>query len=192
LASRRRAAVKHKKPSGRPRGLLESVAAHPTLDRKDYSTQIAKLQARLGRLTRLAAAKGLSTVVALEGPDAAGKGGAIRRLCGMIDAAHYQVYPTPAPTPEEKKRKEKIQINAGYLTDSNDANFAGQRVGTAQAINLAFVRRAHGRQQNSIPQWDLFGQISLIEKWPFGRAPSHEKAWNSRLCAVFHEFLGGL
>lgn len=104
LASRRRAAVKHKKPSGRPRGLLESVAAHPTLDRKDYSAQIAKLQARLGRLTRLAAAKGLSTVFALEGPDAAGKGGAIRRLCGMIDVAHYQVYPIPAPTPEEKDR----------------------------------------------------------------------------------------
>jgi polyphosphate kinase 2 (PPK2 family) len=104
LASRRRAAVKHKKPSGRPRGLLESVAAHPTLDRKDYSAQIAKLQARLGRLTRLAAAKGLSTVFALEGPDAAGKGGAIRRLCGMIDVAHYQVYPIPAPTPEEKAR----------------------------------------------------------------------------------------
>ncbi len=104
LASRRRAAVKHKKPSGRPRGLLESVAAHPTLDRKDYSAQIAKLQARLGRLTRLAAAKGLSTVVALEGPDAAGKGGAIRRLCGLMDVAHYQVYPIPAPTPEEKAR----------------------------------------------------------------------------------------
>ncbi len=104
LASRRRPAVKHKKPSGRPRGLLESVAAHPTLERKDYSAQIAKLQARLGRLTRLAAAQGLSAVVALEGPDAAGKGGAIRRLCGMIDAAHYQVHPTPAPTPEEKAR----------------------------------------------------------------------------------------
>ncbi len=103
-ASRRRATQKHRKPSGRPRGLLESVAAHPTLEKKDYSAQIAKLQARLGRLTRLAAAKGLSTVVALEGPDAAGKGGAIRRLCGMLDAAHYQVHPTPAPTAEEKAR----------------------------------------------------------------------------------------
>lgn len=100
--ARRRPATKHKKPSSRPRGLLESVAPHPTLDKKDYSQQTAKLQARLGRLTRLAAAKGISTVVALEGPDAAGKGGAIRRLCGMMDASHYQVYPTSAPTPNEK------------------------------------------------------------------------------------------
>jgi polyphosphate kinase 2 (PPK2 family) len=102
--SRRRPAVAAKKPSGRPRGLLESATAHPTLDKKGYSQQMAKLQVRLGRLSRLAAQKGMSTVVVLEGPDAAGKGGAIRRLCGQLDAAHYQVFPTPAPTPEEKAR----------------------------------------------------------------------------------------
>lgn len=103
-ASRRRPAVAAKKPSGRPRGLLESATAHPTLDKKGYGQQMTKLQARLGRLSRLAAQKGVATVVVLEGPDAAGKGGAIRRLCGQLDAAHYQVFPTPAPTPEEKAR----------------------------------------------------------------------------------------
>ena len=103
-ASRRRAATKAKKPGSRPRGLLESAAPHPTLDKKGYSQQMAKLQVRLGRLTRIAHKQGLSTVVVLEGPDAAGKGGAIRRLCGLLDAAHYQVFPTPAPTPEEKAR----------------------------------------------------------------------------------------
>ncbi len=103
-AARRRPATKAKKPSSRPRGLLESVAPHPTLEKKEYSQQIAKLQVRLGRLTRLAAAKGVSTVVALEGPDAAGKGGAIRRLCGMLDATQYRVYPTSAPTLVEKAR----------------------------------------------------------------------------------------
>jgi len=103
-ASRRRPATKAKRPGGRPRGLLESVAPHPILEKKDYSSQVAKLQARLGRLTRLAARRGVATVVVLEGPDAAGKGGAIRRLCGKLDAAHYRVHPTSAPTPEEKTR----------------------------------------------------------------------------------------
>jgi polyphosphate:AMP phosphotransferase len=103
-ASRRRAAAQVKKPGSRPRGLLESAAPHPTLDKKAYGQQMAKLQVRLGRLTRIAHKQGLSTVVVLEGPDAAGKGGAIRRLCGLLDAAHYQVFPTPAPTPEEKAR----------------------------------------------------------------------------------------
>ena len=103
-AARRRPAVPAKKPGGRPRGLLESATAHPTLDKKGYSQQLAKLQARLGRLTRLAAQKGVGSVVVFEGPDAAGKGGAIRRLCGLLDAAHYRVHPTPAPTAEEKAR----------------------------------------------------------------------------------------
>lgn len=103
-ASRRRASVKVRRPSLRPRGLLESAAAHPVMEKKDYAQQMAKLQARLGRLSRLAARKGIPTVVVLEGPDAAGKGGAIRRLCSKLDAAHYQVHPTSAPTPEEKAR----------------------------------------------------------------------------------------
>ncbi len=103
-ASRRKPAAKAKKPGSRPRGLLESAAAHPTLEKKEYSSQVAKLQARLGRLSRLATRRGIATVVVLEGPDAAGKGGAIRRLCGKLDAAHYHVHPTSAPSPEEKSR----------------------------------------------------------------------------------------
>lgn len=103
-ASRRRPAAAVRRPSARPRGLLESATPHPTLDKKAYGQQMAKLQARVGRLTRVAAQKGVATVIVLEGPDAAGKGGAIRRLCGMLDAAHYRVHPTPAPTPEEKAR----------------------------------------------------------------------------------------
>ena len=102
--SRHRAATKVRRPSLRPRGLLESAAAHPVMEKKDYAQQMAKLQARLGRLSRLAARKGVPTVVVLEGPDAAGKGGAIRRLCAKLDAAHYQVHPTSAPTAEEKSR----------------------------------------------------------------------------------------
>lgn len=102
--SRRKAANRVKKPSSRSRGLLESATAHPTLDKKAYSSQIVKLQNRLGHLTRIAAQRGVSTVLVIEGPDAAGKGGAIRRLCAKLDTAHYRVHPTPAPTPEEKAR----------------------------------------------------------------------------------------
>ena len=37
-----------------------------------------------------------------EGPDAAGKGGAIRRLTQAMDARDYQVISVAAPTDEEK------------------------------------------------------------------------------------------
>lgn len=100
----RRRQTKIRKSNGRPHGLLESAASTDPLNKKDYSQQMAKLQNRFGRLSRLAAKKGLSTIIALEGVDAAGKGGVIRRLVAKADAAHYQVHPTSAPTADEKTR----------------------------------------------------------------------------------------
>ena len=44
----------------------------------------------------------ISTIMLFEGPDAAGKGGAIRRVTAALDARHYQVFPIAAPTDEER------------------------------------------------------------------------------------------
>ena len=47
---------------------------------------------------------GRSVVVAFEGWDAAGKGGAIKRLTEKLDPRGYAVYPIGAPNEEERKR----------------------------------------------------------------------------------------
>ena len=103
--SRPRARLAKPRPASRlrPRGLLEAPV-QVELSKDDYSRQIRKWQVRLGQLSRLAARRGISTLVVLEGPDAAGKGGITRRLASLIDAGHLLVHPTPAPTPEEKAR----------------------------------------------------------------------------------------
>jgi polyphosphate kinase 2 (PPK2 family) len=41
-------------------------------------------------------------ILVFEGQDAAGKGGAIRRITGAIDARHYHGIPVAAPTEEER------------------------------------------------------------------------------------------
>jgi polyphosphate kinase 2 (PPK2 family) len=41
-------------------------------------------------------------VLAFEGSDAAGKGGAIRRVSGALDARQYAIIPVAAPTEEER------------------------------------------------------------------------------------------
>ena len=51
---------------------------------------------------REAALQGRSIVWVFEGWDAAGKGGAIRRLTSAIDARDYRVIPVSKPTDEEK------------------------------------------------------------------------------------------
>ncbi|MDH3214548.1 MAG: polyphosphate:AMP phosphotransferase, partial [Myxococcales bacterium] len=69
-----------------------------------YAKKLRQLQGRLNRLSRDVARKGISGVFAFEGWDAAGKGGAIRRVTAALDARFYEVIPIAAPTDEELAR----------------------------------------------------------------------------------------
>ena len=90
----------------------EAETLHPPtiLDTLDFTTRVAKddydrrmpeLQARLNRLASKLERKRRSAIFVLEGPDAAGKGGAIRRVTWALDAQQYRVIPVAAPTEEE-------------------------------------------------------------------------------------------
>jgi polyphosphate:AMP phosphotransferase len=71
---------------------------------KAYKEQLAEHSGRLARLARHLYDENRSLIVVFEGPDAAGKGGAIRRLTGVMDARNYQVISIAAPTEEERAR----------------------------------------------------------------------------------------
>jgi len=68
-----------------------------------YGRARKRWQAELGRLTRQARDSGLSSVLVFEGWDAAGKGGAIRRLTRAMSVRDYRVVPIGAPTEEENR-----------------------------------------------------------------------------------------
>ena len=80
---------------------LESLDLDRPVSRDTYKHELSNLHARLGPLQRAAREAGISTVLVFEGWDAAGKGGAIRRITNALDARHYQVIPIAAPTDEE-------------------------------------------------------------------------------------------
>ncbi|WP_367106828.1 ATPase [uncultured Psychrobacter sp.] len=67
----------------------------PDMDKSDYKEQLAKKQANLAQLLR--ARRGRHVVFAFEGMDAAGKGGAIKRLVAPLDPREYQIYNIGAP-----------------------------------------------------------------------------------------------
>ena len=67
-----------------------------------FEKQLAEQHSRLNLLQGRAAKRGVSTILVFEGWDAAGKGGAIRRVTGSFDARDYQVIPIAAPTDEER------------------------------------------------------------------------------------------
>jgi polyphosphate:AMP phosphotransferase len=69
---------------------------------KPYEVELSRWQGRLSELLRDPRFKGRSLLCAFEGADAAGKGGAIRRIGAALDARQYQVIPVAAPTEEER------------------------------------------------------------------------------------------
>jgi polyphosphate:AMP phosphotransferase len=82
--------------------ILSSLDMSKKLKKADYIKQLKECQARLNKLHRKALKKKISTILLFEGADAAGKGGAIRRVTAALDARHYQVIPIAAPTDEER------------------------------------------------------------------------------------------
>ena len=84
-----------------PITVLDKVDLAKTLDKETYERALKKYWARLAKLNEKAHERGIASVFAFEGWDAAGKGGTIRRLTHAMDAAHYRVFPVAAPTDEE-------------------------------------------------------------------------------------------
>ncbi len=89
----------------RPDGLVTVLSRMDTskrLGKSDYKKKMKKYQADLHLLQRKALKKGVSSVIVFEGMDAAGKGGAIRRIVAPLDPRIYRIVPIAAPTDEER------------------------------------------------------------------------------------------
>jgi len=85
-----------------PATILNSLDMSQSVSKKAFEGKLEVLQGRLNRLQHRAQNKGISTIFVFEGWDAAGKGGAIRRMTAALDARSYQVIPIAAPTDEER------------------------------------------------------------------------------------------
>ena len=82
--------------------VLDGVDVNLTMTKEDYKKRLSVLQKELTRLQNEMYLKRIPVVVALEGWDAAGKGGAIKRLTEPLDPRGYEVVPTAAPNDIEK------------------------------------------------------------------------------------------
>lgn len=82
--------------------LLKTLDLGQKLSKKDYERQLEKYQGKLALLVRDPKFKKITVVALFEGNDAAGKGGAIRRITSALDARFYTIKPIAAPTEEER------------------------------------------------------------------------------------------
>jgi len=102
-------AIKHAKKTDkkhkprRPKHcVLDTVDLSKRMSDDAYTKAFRVRQAKLYDLHKAARAAGIATVLAFEGWDAAGKGGAIRRLTYALNARNYSVVPIAAPNDEER------------------------------------------------------------------------------------------
>ena len=80
----------------------EQNDAKPKLKRKEYEEQIAKLHAELVKLQFWIKQTGARIIVLFEGRDAAGKGGAIKRLTERVSHRVFREVALPAPSERER------------------------------------------------------------------------------------------
>jgi len=82
--------------------ILRSLELDQAMTGDKYEKQLEKWQGRLNVASRDPRFKTLSVVAVFEGNDAAGKGGAIRRVTGALDARCYSNVSIAAPSEEER------------------------------------------------------------------------------------------
>src|ERR1700681_2847106 len=85
----------------RTRISLDALDQSKSVDQEDYRVRLKEYQLRLLNLQRALMESRHKVVVVVEGPDAAGKGGAIKRLVEKLDPRTFRVYSIVKPTEEE-------------------------------------------------------------------------------------------
>ncbi len=82
----------------------KEISLKKTIRYVDYTKQLKALQVELIRQQACIIEKGQRVIVIFEGRDAAGKGGAIRRITERINPRHFRIVALPKPTQEEQSQ----------------------------------------------------------------------------------------
>ncbi len=80
---------------------LDELDQAKSLETEDYKKQLKEYQLRVLEKQLILKEKKRALIVVMEGPDAAGKGGAIKRMVERLDPRLTRVYSIVKPTPEE-------------------------------------------------------------------------------------------
>ena len=83
------------------KGLRLDAMNHPAIEEDDYKKSLKNAQLKLLNYQRSLAESNRNLIVLFEGPDAAGKGGAIKRLVERLDPRMLRVHSVVKPTQEE-------------------------------------------------------------------------------------------
>lgn len=150
--------------------ILDGVDLTKTIKTADYQNSMKIYQSRMRELEYMIYTKRIPVIIVFEGWDAAGKGGAIRRLTQYLDPRGYTVLPISAPTEEEKAHHYLWRFwrnfpKAGHIAIF-DRSWYG-RVLVERVENFCREdewRRAYKEINETEEQWTHFGAV-LVKFW---------------------------
>ena len=82
--------------------VLEGIDLNKSLTKDEYKKKLKNLQEKISKLHSELYKQRIPVILAFEGWDAGGKGGAIKRLTEKLDPRGYEVIPTASPNDIEK------------------------------------------------------------------------------------------
>jgi polyphosphate:AMP phosphotransferase len=166
-----------KKPAASPRG--SSNAKQSPLDAADmslnlgpleYERQLKKCQNKIWELEHEIYGKRIPICIVFEGWDAAGKGGAIKRLAAGLDPRGYDVMPFAAPNDIEKRHHYLWRFwnklpKAGHITIFDRSWYGRVLVERVEGFcSESDWRRAYDEINETEAQWTSSG-MTLVKFW---------------------------
>lgn len=136
---------------------LDNLDGTLALTKKEYGIKKDKLQKEAQELTYQLYLKKIPAVIVFEGVDAAGKGGAIKRLTRMMDPRGYEVVPISAPNETENQYHYLWRFYQKLPAKGNLAIFDRSWYGRVM------VERVEGFA--TVDEWDrAYEEINQMEK----------------------------
>ena len=166
--------------------VLDGVDVSLTMTKEDYKKRLSVLQKELTRLQNEMYLKRIPVVVALEGWDAAGKGGAIKRLTEPLDPRGYEVVPTAAPNDIEKAhhylwRFWRAMPKDGHMTIFDRTWYGRVMVERIEGFcSQAEWRRAY-REINQMEQNLTYHGVIVLKFWLQIDKDEQERRFNERM-----------
>ena len=167
-------------------GVLAGIDLTKTLTDEEYSKKKKELQKKLAVLHNKMYLKRLPVVLAFEGWDAGGKGGAIKRITQAIDPRGYEVVPTASPNDIEKAHHYLWRFWEKFPKDGHMAIFDRTWYGRVMVERIeGFAtedewKRAYAEINNMEAQLVKDGAV-VLKFWMHIDKDEQEKRFKSRM-----------
>ena len=173
-------------PDKYKKGILSKADLTKSMEREEYEKKLDKLQKKLERLHSELYRYRIPVVLGFEGWDAAGKGGAIRRLTAHLDPRGYKVCPTASPNDVEKIHHYMWRFWNNFPKDGHIAIFDRTWYGRVMVERIEGFctedewRRAY-REINDVEAHLVHSGAVVLKFWIHIDKDEQERRFNDRM-----------